>query len=272
MLPTSRPRVGSSSTRTQLAAELAGDDGLLLVAARRRPRRAQSADGVRMPNSARFPHFGAGVDGRRRCAGFRARRAARRNWVSDEVVLDGETKSARPNRWRSPGHERHAGSLEVARTPPRVTLRPSQFDGAAHRLSPGGRAPRRARPGRCRRHPAMPRISPARTSKLTPLTASCTAVVERLQVRHRQSRGSVRCNSPRSTIELGRCGRPSALRDRPRRSRLGPRAHHFAAPNDRDPVGDLEDLVQLVADEDDRVTLGGQAPEDLEDFLGSPAV
>ena len=41
-----------------------------------------------------------------------------------------------------------------------------------------------------------------------------------------------------------------------------------AAPDDGDPVGDLQDLVELVADEDDAVALGGEAPEDREDLLG----
>ena len=52
--------------------------------------------------------------------------------------------------------------------------------------------------------------------------------------------------------------------------RLGrdPLADDLAAPDDRDPVRDLEDLVQLVADEDDAVALGRQAPQDLEDLLG----
>ena len=45
-------------------------------------------------------------------------------------------------------------------------------------------------------------------------------------------------------------------------------ADDLAAPDDRDPVGDLEDLVELVADEDDAVALGREAPEDLEDLLG----
>ena len=45
-------------------------------------------------------------------------------------------------------------------------------------------------------------------------------------------------------------------------------ADDLAAPDDRDPVGDLEDLVELVADEDDAVALGGEPPQDLEDLLG----
>ena len=44
-------------------------------------------------------------------------------------------------------------------------------------------------------------------------------------------------------------------------------ADDLAAPDDGDPVGDLEDLVQLVADEDDAVTLVGEPPKDAEDLL-----
>jgi len=45
-------------------------------------------------------------------------------------------------------------------------------------------------------------------------------------------------------------------------------ADHPAAPDDCDPVGDLEHLVQLVADEDDAVALIAQPPQHGED-LGS---
>src|SRR3954468_7968892 len=40
------------------------------------------------------------------------------------------------------------------------------------------------------------------------------------------------------------------------------------APDDGDPVRDLEDLVQLVADEDDAVAFGREPAQDLEDLLG----
>ena len=52
--------------------------------------------------------------------------------------------------------------------------------------------------------------------------------------------------------------------------RLGrpPLADDAAASDHRDPVRDLEHLVQLVADEDDAVPLRGQAPQDGEDLLG----
>ena len=45
-------------------------------------------------------------------------------------------------------------------------------------------------------------------------------------------------------------------------------ADDTATPDHRDPVGDLEHLVQLVADEDDAVTLGGEPAQDGEDLLG----
>ena len=47
-----------------------------------------------------------------------------------------------------------------------------------------------------------------------------------------------------------------------------PLADDLAASDDRDPIGDLEDLVELVADEDDAVALGREAAQDLEDLLG----
>ena len=46
-----------------------------------------------------------------------------------------------------------------------------------------------------------------------------------------------------------------------------PLADDLAAPDDRDPIGDLEDLVQLVADEDDRMPLRGKPAQDSEDLL-----
>ena len=74
-----------------------------------------------------------------------------------------------------------------------------------------------------------------------------------------------------------RRGRPSSETSRPtissaRSSSFGlgrdPLADDLAAPDDRDPVGDLEDLVELVADEDDAVALGREAAQDGEDLLG----
>ncbi len=52
-----------------------------------------------------------------------------------------------------------------------------------------------------------------------------------------------------------------------RRPRPGNRLDPLPAAEDRDPVGDLEHLVQLVADEDDRLSLALQALDDLEQLL-----
>ena len=47
-----------------------------------------------------------------------------------------------------------------------------------------------------------------------------------------------------------------------------PRADDAAAPDDGDPVGDLQHLIQLVADEQNAVALVREAPEHREDLLG----
>ena len=46
------------------------------------------------------------------------------------------------------------------------------------------------------------------------------------------------------------------------------RRRHPAAAHDRDPVGDREDLAELVADEDDAPALGGHRPEGREQLVG----
>ena len=114
--------------------------------------------------------------------------------------------------------------------------------------------------------PAMPRISPARTSKLTPLT-TCWPRSSATLRSATTSVGSPGCDSPRSTTSW--TSRPTISAARSSSSRLGrdPRPDDLAAPDDRDPVGDLEDLVQLVADEDDAVAFVGEAAEDGEDLL-----
>ena len=116
--------------------------------------------------------------------------------------------------------------------------------------------------------PAMPRISPARTSKLDAADGLVAAVVRRPGGPSTLSTTSAGCDSPRSTVELdvaadhqlGEVLLVGLGRD--------PLADDLAAPDDRDPVGDLEHLVELVADEDDAVALGGEPPQDLEDLLG----
>ena len=114
--------------------------------------------------------------------------------------------------------------------------------------------------------PARPRISPARTSKLTSRTAS-------------SPRSSITVRF--STAAAARPGVAGVLVDaqqhlapdhHPRETLLGralgrDRVDDDAAPQRRDPVGDLEHLVQLVRDEDDRLALRSSATEDLEELL-----
>ena len=86
--------------------------------------------------------------------------------------------------------------------------------------------------------------------------ATFSADVARVATR----RGRRRAGRSRPTISSARSSSSVSRRD--------PRADDPAAPDDRDPVGDLEDLVELVADEDDAVALLGEPAEDGEDLLG----
>ena len=115
--------------------------------------------------------------------------------------------------------------------------------------------------------PAMPRISPARTSRSMPWTTSLprsswttrpstlSAALGRVRLAAIDRQRDLAADHQLGEVLLVRLGRD-------------PLADDLAAPDDRDPVRDLEDLVQLVADEDDAVALGRQAPQDLEDLLG----
>ena len=94
-----------------------------------------------------------------------------------------------------------------------------------------------------------------------------SAVVRDMQVRDDESRiGWVRFTAVDDELDVAadHQGREIVLVG----FRRNPRAHDLAPSDDGDPVGDLQHLVQLVADEDDRVALRGEAPEDLEDLLG----
>ena len=113
----------------------------------------------------------------------------------------------------------------------------------------------------------MPRISPARTSRSTPWTTSrprSSLTDQSFDPEHRAGRvrfaaidgeRDLAADHQLGEVLLVRLGRD-------------PLADDLAAPDDRDPVGDLEDLVELVADEDDAVALGREAAQDLEDLLG----
>ena len=115
--------------------------------------------------------------------------------------------------------------------------------------------------------PAMPTISPARTSKETPRTAS-----------RPRSSTHVRGPRPGAAVSPGWAGgfstrsttsRPTISRARP--SSGGALARNrvdlLALPEHGDPVGDLEHLVQLVGDEDDRLPLRLEGADDREELL-----
>ena len=112
--------------------------------------------------------------------------------------------------------------------------------------------------------PAMPTISPARTSSETPRTFSTPRsswTLQPVDPRGASRRASISPfstsrSTSRPTIRLARLSSRRAF-GRQRRDQLAPAQHG-------DAVGDLEHLVELVADEDDREPLVGQGAEDLE--------
>ena len=76
-------------------------------------------------------------------------------------------------------------------------------------------------------------------------------------MRHASIRGQLDVSADHQLGQVGFVGRA-----------WDPLADDPAAPDHRDPIGDLEDLVELVADEDDRVPVGRQTAQDREDLLG----
>ena len=149
-----------------------------------------------------------------------------------------------------------------ARRRPHVVLAADRDRAGRLVAEPGERVDQLAS-GRCCRRPRCPTISPARTSNETPRTFSI-------------SRSSSTCRSSDLEERLARVRR--ALLDpehdlaadhQLRQARLGRALARdgvdlLAAAEDADPVGDLEHLVQLVRDEDDRHPVGLEVAEDLE--------
>ena len=115
--------------------------------------------------------------------------------------------------------------------------------------------------------PAMPRISPARTSKLTDFSRSTplSSVSERFSTASATAPGfaspfSTRSSTRRPTISsASSAGLVSAVVER---------LHHLAAAHDADRVGHRHDLAQLVGDEDDRLALLLEVLEDAEQVVG----
>ena len=115
--------------------------------------------------------------------------------------------------------------------------------------------------------PAMPRISPARTSKLTDFSrATPLASIERqvLDLEHH------RAGPGRRLLDPEQHPAPDHQLGELRRAGLGgrERPHHLAAAHDADLVGHRHDLAQLVGDQDDRLPLGLQVLEDAEQVVG----
>ncbi len=94
-----------------------------------------------------------------------------------------------------------------------------------------------------------------------------SAVVEHMDVLHLQERlpgGRGGLLDPQEDLAADHhAGQPSL-----RRTLVRHGANLLSAPEHSDPVGDLEHLVQLVADEDDREALARERPEDLEELAG----
>ena len=115
--------------------------------------------------------------------------------------------------------------------------------------------------------PAMPRISPARTVKLTAFSRATPLVVDEVEAvdleHHRPGAGRGLLDAeqdPPTDHQLGELGRAGLGG--------GERPHHLAPAHDADLVGHRHDLAQLVGDQDDRLALGLQVLEDAEQVVG----
>ena len=251
------------SGRADRASTSRASDDLLLVAAGERRRRASRAcrRGRRTPGSA--------------CARARdhpARDAASRN-ASSGACGSRAARCSRRARSRARGRGA-AGPPGCGRR--RISSGPARCArhvraGHVHRAAPsraGARsAPRRAPSGRCRRRRRSPTISPARTLKLTPRTSRDRGrprTVQLLDLEERLARTRRRLVDPQDDLAPDHQAR-EALLGRPRRA--APCRSSFPRRSTRDPVGDLEHLVQLVADEDDRHSLARQRFQDREELV-----
>ncbi len=170
-----------------------------------------------------------------------------------------------PNRWRSAGTYATPASF-ISRGPAPVTSLPA----SSIRPPVGLRRPMIASTSSSwplPATPAMPEDLARPDLEVDRADGRVAAVVGDLETRHAKGRpGRVRFAAVHGQLDrsadhqLGEVRLVGLRRD--------PLADDLAAPDDGDPVGDLEDLVQLVADEDDAVTRVGQPPEDPEDLLG----
>ena len=209
MAPTSRPRVGwAAISRLRVGLDLARQHELLLVAARERAapasggrRRARRRAGS---SSAHALDHGLAVEP----AEARDRRARRSR--AARVFSASEKSSTRPWRWRSSGMCPTPASDGLARATRAVTSTPCRS------IAPpcGTRMPASAwisslwpLPST----PAMPTISPARTSSERPRTASSPRSSRTQQVAHGEHR-LARLRRRRARRRAARRARPSARR------------------------------------------------------------
>ena len=116
---------------------------------------------------------------------------------------------------------------------------------------------------------AMPTISPARTSSDSAAQRGQPAVVvgastsSTARTRPRPAASGARSmisSTSRPTIRRARSARRGA-------GRREPGGGHHAAAHHRDPVGDGQDLAELVADEHDAAAVGGHRPERPEQLV-----
>ncbi len=152
----------------------------------------------------------------------------------------------RPPWLRRAGRSGRGGRRAAAR-PDRIGRSPNSIPSSSDRPLPS--------------RPAMPRTSPRRSWKLTSRSGP--------PARWRAS------STTSLTLDLGHLGEHPVEGatddelDQPFLGQLGPRhrPHHRAVPQHADPVGDVEHLVEAVADVDDRLAGVGVAAEGVvEDF------
>ena len=249
--PTSRPRVGwEAMTSLTSRRELAGDDHLLLVAARQVATSVTSIDGVRTSKSS--TRLVGRVRGRRPSPSprrFEIRLVV--VGVEHHVLGDGEAASRA---------RLAAGPRARARRRVRCTSRGV----SSVTSSPADASPC---PDSAGRRPVIASTSSVWPLPWTPGDADDLAGSDLEAERGSPRRGRGR-RAPRGplTSSTGSPGSACVLRhdelDRPADHQLGECSSvasagvavptTLPAPQDRDPVGDLEDLVELVGDEDDR--------------------
>ena len=258
--PRSRARVWDSSRRspTGRAAELAGEDDLLLVAARQRSGRPRPGVRARMSKGAMSrsasvrdrPYDGDTPNG----VYARSATTGRTRFSSTVSEADESGRGGGPTgRGRSPQLVRR--DRPTSRPSTRSVPRSSRRTPASASVSSTCPLPSM---------PATPSTSPPRTSKLTSCTAIAAAVAHDRESRLEQRR------RPRRLARAAGDDRPSR---RARRSSARPDASGRVGAQGawprcrprrrtRHAVGDAQDLLELVTDEEDADALRRQVAQD----------